>query len=146
MSKLGIEGAMKATHVAHGMAKEFRDFLLKQNVIALAAGVVIGAAIGKVVSGVVDDVIMPIVGVLLPGHGEWRDSAVLLDGVNAIKWGDLLGKFVDFAIIAVVVFFILKAFVRPPAPAPAPATKTCPECLETIPAGARRCRACGSSV
>lgn len=146
MSNLGIEGAAKAKDAARGMAKEFRDFLLKQNVVALAAGVVIGAAVGKVVSGVVDDVIMPIVGAVLPGHGEWRDSAVMLDGANAIKWGDLLGKVVDFAIIAFVVFLILKAFVRPAAAAPAPATKTCPECMETIPAGARRCRACGSSV
>ena len=52
-------------------AKEFRDFLFKQNALALAVGVIIGAAVSKVVSGIVDDVLMPIVGVVLPG-GEWR--------------------------------------------------------------------------
>jgi large conductance mechanosensitive channel len=146
MATIGIETAARATGAARNVAKEFREFLLKQNVIALAAGVVIGAAIGKVVSGIVDDVIMPLVGLLLPGSGEWRQAQLLLDGQNAIKWGDLLGKMIDFGIIAFVVFLILKAFVRPAAPTSAPATKACPECLETIPSAARRCRACGNPV
>jgi large conductance mechanosensitive channel len=146
MATIGIESAAKATGVARNVVKEFREFLLKQNVVALAAGVVIGAAIGKVVSGIVDDVIMPIVGMLLPGGGEWRQAQLLLDGQNAIKWGDLLGKIVDFGIVAFVVFLVLKAFVRPAAPSSAPATRSCPECMEIIPAAARRCRACGSGV
>jgi large conductance mechanosensitive channel len=136
-----------ATRAARDVAKEFREFLLKQNVVALAAGVVIGAAIGKVVSGVVDDVIMPLVGVILPGNDEWREAKLALGSTGqAIAYGDLLGRLIDFAIVAFVVFIVLKAFVRP-APAPAaPATKACPECLETIPAAARRCRACASAV
>ncbi|MGC3996800.1 MAG: large conductance mechanosensitive channel protein MscL [Anaeromyxobacter sp.] len=123
---------------------EFREFLLKQNVVALAAGVIIGGAVGKVVSGVVDDVIMPIVGMLLPGGTEWRESVLELAGGQSIKYGDLLGRIVDFVIIASVVFLVLKAFVRPPPPG-AP-TKVCPACLETIPQAARRCRACTSDV
>lgn len=139
----------RAGGVARGYAGEFREFLLKQNVVALAIGVVIGGALGKVVSGIVDDVIMPLVGVILPG-GDWRSAQIALSGDNAIKYGDLLGRLVDFVIVAAVVFVITKSLLErakaPPAPAPAPATKACPECLETIPAAARKCRACASPL
>jgi large conductance mechanosensitive channel len=143
---IGIEKAAKATQAVGGMAKEFRDFVVKQNVVALAAGVVIGGAVGKVVSGIVDDVIMPIVGALLPGQDEWRVAKFAI-GSNFISYGDLIGRLVDFFIIAFVIFLVLKAFVPKPAPAAPPAaTKTCPQCLETIPAEAKRCRACTSAV
>jgi large conductance mechanosensitive channel len=122
---------------------EFQAFLLKQNVIALAIGVVIGAAVGKVVSGLVDDVIMPIVGTLLPAGGDWRSAQFTLTGTNAIKYGDLIGRVLDFLIVATVVFLIVKLLIRE---APPPATKTCAQCLETIPAAATRCRACTSPV
>ena len=123
--------------------KEFREFLLKQNAFALAVGVIIGAAIGKVVSGIVEDVLMPVIGLALPG-GEWRNAQVVLSGQNAIKYGDLAGRILDFLVIALVVFFLTKAFLEKPAGAPA--TKSCPECLEAIPLAARKCRACGSPV
>jgi len=122
--------------------KGFREFLLKQNAVALAIGVIIGAAMGRVVSGLVDDVLMPILGVVLPG-GEWRNAQVGLSGANAIKYGDLIGRLLDFVIVAAVVYALAKAFIKE---APAPATRSCPECLETIPIGARKCRACGSAV
>jgi len=125
------------------LATEFREFLLKQNALALAVGVIIGAAVGKVVSGLVDDVIMPVIGVIMPG-GEWRNAQITLSGNNALKYGDLLGRIVDFVIVAAVVFVIVKAVLEKPAP-PA-STKSCPECLELIPLAARRCRACGSQV
>ncbi|HZX93776.1 MAG TPA: large conductance mechanosensitive channel protein MscL [Myxococcales bacterium] len=124
-------------------ATEFREFLLKQNAVALAIGVIIGAAIGKVVSGIVEDVLMPILGLALPA-GDWRNAQFALSGQNAIKYGDLAGRLVDFVIIALVVFFLTRALLEKPAPAPA--TKACPECLETIPAAARKCRACASAV
>jgi large conductance mechanosensitive channel len=125
------------------LAVEFKEFLLKQNALALAIGVIVGAAIGKVVSAIVDDVIMPLVGLVLPG-GEWRNAQLALGGNNAIKYGDLLGRIVDFVIVSLVVLAIVKVLLeKPPPPA---ATKVCPECLETIPAGARRCRACASPV
>jgi large conductance mechanosensitive channel len=127
-----------------GLASEFREFLLKQNVVALAAGVVIGAAIGKVVSGIVELVVMPMVGLVLPGQNEWRELKLDIGGGNAIGYGEVLGRLLEFGIIALVVFLVLKAFVRPP-PSPAP-TKACPQCLETIPAAAHRCRACTSQV
>ena len=122
----------------------FREFLLKQNALALAIGVVIGAAVGRVVSGIVDDVIMPIVGLALPG-GEWRNAAIALPRGNAIKYGDLLGRFLDFIIVALVVYLVTKAILEKPAPPP-PDTKTCPQCLEVVPAAAKRCRACTSQL
>ncbi len=122
---------------------EFRQFLLKQNALALAIGVIIGAAVGKVVSGIVEDVLMPLIGVVLPG-GEWRNAQFALSGQNAIKYGDLAGRILDFAIVAFVVFVLTKALLEKPAPAPA--TKTCPDCLETVPLAARKCRACASAV
>src|SRR6266851_8603944 len=124
------------------MLREFKEFLLKQNALALAIGVIIGASVGKVVSGIVDDVLMPIVGVIMPG-GEWRSSQIVLSGANAIKYGDLFGRVVDFVIVAAVVFLIVKLILREKPPAP---TKTCPQCLETVPLAAVRCRACTSSL
>jgi large conductance mechanosensitive channel len=122
----------------------FREFLLKQNALALAIGVVIGAAVGRVVTGIVEDVIMPVVGLVLPS-GEWRNAVLTLPRGNALKYGDLLGRCVDFLLIALVVYFATKALLEKPA-APAPATRTCPECLEAVPAAARRCRACTSPL
>jgi large conductance mechanosensitive channel len=135
-------GDGRTTGAAMGMVVEFRDFLVNHNVLALAVGVVIGASVGKVVTGIVDDLIMPVVGVMIPG-GEWHTAELVLSGKNAIKYGDLLGRLIDFAIVATVVFLILKAFIRKVKP---PATKACPQCLETIPLAATRCRACTSSV
>lgn len=122
---------------------EFREFLLKQNALALAIGVIIGAAIGKVVSGIVEDIIMPIIGVIMPA-GDWRNAQIALAGGSAIKYGDFVGRVVDFVIISAVVFFLLRSFLDKPAPAAA--TKTCPQCLEVIPQGAHKCRACASPV
>ena len=122
----------------------FREFLLKQNALALAVGVVIGAAVGRVVSGIVEDVIMPVVGLALPG-GEWRSAAIALPRGNAIKYGDLAGRCLDFFIVALVVYLVTKALLEAPA-APPPDTKTCPQCLEIVPAAARRCRACTSQL
>jgi len=125
------------------LAGEFKEFLLKQNALALAVGVIIGAAMGRVVSGVVDDVIMPVVGLILPG-GDWRNAQVVLSGNNAIKYGDLAGRIIDFAIVSAVVFAILKLVLEKPPPPET--TKTCPQCLEPIPLLAKRCRACTSPV
>jgi len=130
------------------LAKDFREFLLKQNALALAVGVVIGAAVGKVVSAIVDDIIMPIVGILLPG-GEWRTLEIPLAHdaagkvTNAIKYGDFLGRLVDLFIVAVLVFFVTKALLKAPPPAP---TKNCPRCTEALPTAATRCKYCTSDV
>jgi large conductance mechanosensitive channel len=128
-----------------GVFTEFKAFLIKQNALALAVGVVIGSAVGKVVSGIVDDIFMPIVGVLLPG-GEWRSAQFVLSGANAIKYGDLIGRLIDFTIVSFVVFIVVKLLLKEPPPPPPADTKSCPECMETIPQAAKRCRACTSQV
>lgn len=133
------------------MIKEFKQFLLQTNALALAVGVIIGAAVGKVVSSLVSDILMPVIGLLVPG-GEWRDAKIALshkpDGTvgAAMTYGAFFGALVDFVIIALVVFLITKAMLKPAPAPPAPPTKKCPECLEEIPAAARRCRACTSTV
>lgn len=124
--------------MAQDLYHEFKDFLLKQNALALAIGVIIGMAIGKVVSAIVDDIINPIIGLILPG-GQWRSAGFHI-GNAVISYGDLIGRIVDFIIICAVVFFITKAFL--PKPGEAPKTKQCTECRETIPADARRCKSC----
>ena len=129
------------------MLKEFKEFLLKQNALALAIGVIIGASIGKVVSAIADDVINPIVGLLLPA-GDWRNAKIVLSHAtdaagkvteNAIAYGDLMGRVIDFVIISFVVYLIVKAFLPKPGQ---PTTKECTECKEIIPKDARRCKAC----
>ncbi|MBA3584794.1 MAG: MscL family protein [Gemmatimonadetes bacterium] len=132
------------------MLQGFREFMLKQNFLALALAVVIGTAIGKVVTAIVSNVIMPLVGVALPAS-SWRTFRVVLqrstvDGEtveNALLLGDLLGAFVDFLIIALVVYLIAKALIKSPPP---PETQSCPQCTETIPVNARRCKYCTSDV
>lgn len=134
------------------MLQEFKDFLTKTNALALAIGVIIGAAVGKVVTGVVGDLLMPVIGLILPS-GDWQQAKIVLKTVtdatgkvteSAITYGHLLGTIIDFIFIALVVFLITKALIKPPPPEPP--TKTCPECLESISAEARKCKACGSSV
>ena len=131
------------------MLREFRTFLLQTNALALAVGVIIGAAVGKVVGSLVADVLMPLVGLAIPG-GAWREWKWVLswkpDGTpaNAITYGAFLGNVVDFVIVAFAVFAITRMLLKPEPPAPA--TRECPECREIIPAAARKCRACGSPV
>ncbi len=124
--------------------RQFETFLFEQNALALAVGVIIGAAVGKVVSGIVEDVMMPIIGLVLPGGG-WRSAELVLAGTNAIKYGDLVGRVVDFVIVAFVVFLLTKPLLDA-AKKPAQPTKTCPQCLETVPAAAARCRACAQPL
>ncbi len=126
--------------MAAKLAGEFKAFLLKQNALALAVGVVIGGAFGRVVSGVVDDLIMPVVGLLEPA-GNWRAIKV-----GPFLVGDFIGRAIDFLIVAAVVFAIVKALIREKAPPPPAPTRTCPQCLEVIPAEAKRCRACAQPV
>ncbi len=134
------------------MLKDFRNFLLQTNALALAVGVIIGAAIGKVVSSLVADILMPVIGLAIPG-GSWRETKIVLSSTtdatgkvieNAMTVGAFLGNIVDFVIIAAAVFLLTKMLMKPPA-APAP-MKTCPECLELVPAGAKRCRACTAAI
>ena len=133
------------------MIGDFRGFLTKSNAMALAIGVIAGAAVGNVVTALVSDLVMPIVGLFLPGGG-WRDAKIVLSrGIdaagkpteNAILYGHLLGTVIDFLIIMFIVYVLVKMLVREPAPEP---TRQCPECFETLPIAARRCRACTAMI
>ncbi|HET7706992.1 MAG TPA: large conductance mechanosensitive channel protein MscL [Thermoanaerobaculia bacterium] len=133
------------------MVGEFKAFLTRSNALALAIGVIIGAATAKLVSAFADDLLMPIIGLIMPG-GDWRAAKWVLETAtgpdgkvteNAILYGHFLGSILDFVIIAFIVFAITKAALRPD---PAVPTKSCPQCLEIIPLGATKCRACASVV
>jgi large conductance mechanosensitive channel len=136
------------------MLSEFRGFLTKTNALALAVGVIVGAAVGNVVSSLVADILMPVIGLVLPGGG-WREAKIVLSTAtdaagkvteNAITYGRFLGSVIDFVVISFVVFLIIRALIKPvPEPAAAP-MKQCPECLEMIPEGARRCRSCTAAL
>lgn len=134
------------------MLKRILSMLEGLNAMSLALGVIIGGAIGKVVTSLTSDILMPVISVVIPG-GSWREAQIPLRHdatgavVNAIKLGTFLGTVIDFLIIAFVVQWLTKALVKAaPAPAAGPALKTCPECRESVLADARKCRHCGSAV
>lgn len=136
------------------MIQGFRDFLLKHQVLGLAIAVIIGGAIGKVVSSLVADILMPLISLLIPG-GEWRMAKLILsktvgtDGkevVNAISYGNFAGSIVDFIVIAFCIYLIAKACIKEEAPAPAAPSKTCPRCQETVAAEATKCKFCTSDI
>jgi large conductance mechanosensitive channel len=124
------------------MLRDFRDFIIKQNFLALAIAVVLGGAVGKVVQAVVDDFIMPIVAAATPG-GNWQQAKW---GVGSVQFGigDFASVFLNFLIVAFVVWRIAKLFERPAAP-PAPA-RACQFCRMEIDAAATRCPHCTSQL
>lgn len=123
------------------MIKEFKDFLLKQNIVALAIAVVVGTALNTLVKALVDDFIMPIIAALGPG-GEWQTATW---NVGSIKFGvgDFLAALINFLIIGFVAWRISKIFLKPEAETP---TKDCPYCRMSINAGATRCPNCTSQL
>lgn len=126
------------------MLREFKAFILKENVLALAIAVVLGAAFGKVVTAVVDDFVMPIVGAVTPG-GSWQKATL---DVGPVKFGvgDFLSVALNFVIVGFVVWRISKAFVREKEPPPGPLTKPCPYCRMSIDPEASRCPHCTSDL
>jgi large conductance mechanosensitive channel len=93
-----------------GFVAEFMEFLLKYQVIGLAVAVIIGAAATKMVTATVNDIIMPIIGAIIPG-GSWRE-AVINVGPVAFLVGDFIGAIIDFVIIALVVFLVVKYMMK----------------------------------
>lgn len=131
------------------MLKEFRDFAMRGNVIDLAVGVIIGGAFGKIVASLVNDILMPLIGLVLGGI-NFADQAVQI-GEASVKWGAFVQAIIDFIIIAFVIFLIVKAANKAkkqePAPAPAePTTKECPFCYSTVHIKATRCPNCTSQL
>ena len=90
-----------------GFLKEFKDFAVKGNVVDLAVGVVIGAAFGKIVSALVDNIIMPVVGIITGGHDFTKLSTKVGDA--EFKYGLFIQSVVDFIIVALVLFLVIKA-------------------------------------
>ena len=126
------------------MLREFKAFILKENVLALAIAVVLGAAFGKVVTAVVDDFVMPIVGALTPG-GTWQKATF---DIGSVKFGigDFVSVLINFIIIGFVVWRISKMFIHPPAAPTGPVTKPCPYCKMAVDPAAMRCPHCTSDL
>ncbi|HWQ10746.1 MAG TPA: large conductance mechanosensitive channel protein MscL [Holophaga sp.] len=124
------------------VCQEFKAFVSRGNVVDLAVAVVLGGAFGKIVTAMVGGFVMPLVSYVVP-HGDWQKFAL-----GPFQIGQLLAAVIDFLLISLVVFLVfvkgLARMMKKPEEAPAPATKTCPECLETIPAAATRCKFCTS--
>jgi large conductance mechanosensitive channel len=126
--------------------KSFRDFAMRGNMIDLAVGVIIGGAFGKIVSSLVGDILTPLLGLLLGGIDFSGQSLKIGDAV--VAWGAFMQAIIDFAIIAFVIFLIVKGISRlqrKPAPAD-PTTKECPRCFSTISIKATRCPNCTSEL
>ena len=141
--------------------KEFREFAVRGNIFDLAIGIVIGTAFGAVVNSLVNDVIMPPIGALLK-RINFADLYINLstktyaslasakaDGAPTINYGLFINVLINFLIVALVMFFVIKAINRVRRPILAPATtasKDCPFCLTKIPLAATRCPACTSEL
>jgi large conductance mechanosensitive channel len=143
------------------MLKEFREFAARGNVIDLAVGVIIGAAFGKIVTSLVNDIVMPPVGMIL-GRVDFRNLFVALNGQQyasvadaqkagapTINYGVFLNTVLEFVIVAFVVFLLVRQINRMKKPVPAAPeqpVRDCPFCVTRIPAGATRCPACTSEL
>jgi len=131
------------------MLKEFKDFVMRGNVLDLATAVIIGGAFGKIIGSLVNDILMPVIGLLMGGV-NFSDLSFTV-GAAVIKWGTFVQTTIDFLIIAFVIFLIIKtanSLKKAPAPAaPAePTTKECPHCFSTISIKATRCPNCTSEL
>lgn len=122
--------------------QDFCAFALKGNVIDLAIAVVIGGAFSQIVSSLVEDLLMPLLNPLIPG-GSWREMTI----APGIRIGSFLGSLLDFLIISLSLFVIVKHLLPflPKTP-PAPQQRQCPYCLEHVPLAAVRCRACTAEL
>jgi large conductance mechanosensitive channel len=145
------------------MLKEFKEFAMRGSVVDLAVGVIIGGAFGKIVSSLVEDVIMPPIGQLL-GRVDFSGLFINLSGTHydsikaaktvtppaaTLNYGIFLNTVVNFLIVAFFIFLVVKQinrFAAKPAPVPAPTTKDCPQCAMPIPLAAKRCGHCTSQL
>ena len=128
----------------------FREFLLKTNALALAIGVIIGVALGNVVTSLVNDIIMPPIGLALGGIDFSQLKVVLKEAVGgdaatevAIRWGSFINVVIAFVVIAIVVYLIAGRLIKEAPPAP---SKTCPFCKEANAVDATRCKFCTQAI
>jgi len=143
------------------MWKEFRDFAMRGNVVDLAVGIIIGAAFGKIVTSLVNDILMPPIGILL-GKVDFSNLFINLSGkpyasiadakaagAATINYGLFVNNIIDFIIVAFAVFLLVRQMNRltkKPEAAVAPTTKECPYCASTIALKATRCPQCTSAL
>jgi large conductance mechanosensitive channel len=140
--------------------QEFKKFIARGNVMDLAIGVIIGAAFSKIVTSVVNDILMPVIGLGL-GKIDFSNLFISLNGqsyptladakkagASTINYGLFLNTVIEFLIVAFVIFIIVKQVNRlmPAPPPPPPSTKDCPQCCTAIPVAAKRCPACTSTL
>jgi large conductance mechanosensitive channel len=162
---ISAPGRRRKTRLEGGkMLKEFREFAMRGNVIDLAVGVIIGAAFGKIVSSLVNDVIMPPLGLLL-GRVDFSNLFLNLSGQDVasvaeakakgaatLNYGIFINNVLEFVIVAFAVFLVvkqvnqLKSWTEKPASPEAPTVKPCPYCLTAVPIKATRCPACTSQL
>ena len=144
------------------MLKEFKEFAMRGNVIDLAVGLIIGAAFGTIVKSLVDDILMPPIGLLVGGLDfsnlfvslsgqEYPSLAAAKEaGAATLNYGLFLNNVLNFLIVAFAVFLLVRQINRlkreTPVPPPAPTEKPCPYCISTIPLAATRCPNCTSEL
>jgi large conductance mechanosensitive channel len=145
------------------MLKEFREFIMRGNVLDLAIAVIIGGAFGRIVTSLVNDLIMPLIGVVAGGRTNFTDYFIALDGGSyeslqaardaaapVFAYGAFITTVIDFVIIALVIFLIVRTANQlkksPPPPTPESTTRPCPYCITIIPIQATRCPACTSEL
>jgi large conductance mechanosensitive channel len=131
------------------MLKEFREFIMRGNVVDMAVGLITGAAFGAIVTSLVNDIVMPPIGLMLGGI-DFSHLVITLqaDPLVAINYGTFINTVITFFIVAVVMFLLVRAanrLKREPPPAE-PTTKACPYCISTIPIQATRCPHCTSQL
>ena len=143
------------------MLKEFKEFALRGNVMDMAVGIIIGAAFGKIVTSLVEDVMMPPIGRLL-GHVDFSGLFINLGdksyeslaaaksaGAATLNYGLFINTVINFVIVAFAVFLVVhhvNRWTRKPAAPAAPTTKECPQCAMTIPIAAKRCGHCTAQL
>ena len=142
------------------MLKEFKEFAVKGNVMDMAIGIILGAAFGKIVASLVNDVLMPFVGKLMGGvdfsqlYHNLSDTtyetmaAATEAGAPIVKYGQFIQSIIDFLIIAFTIFMVVKAMnkAQRPEPEEEPTTKECPSCFSEVNIKATRCPHCTSNI
>ena len=133
------------------MLKEFKEFAMRGNVVDMAVGIIIGAAFGKIVTSLVNDVLMPLIGLLM-GNVDFSNLVLTLTEKTAdaeavtIKYGVFINTILDFIIVAFAIFMVIKQMnrLKKKEPEPEITTKDCPRCCTSIPIQATRCPHCTS--
>ena len=143
------------------MLKEFKEFAMRGIVMVLSVVIIVGAAFGKIISSLVEDILMPPIGRLV-GHIDFSSlfinlgdksydslAAAKTAGAPTLNYGLFLNSIINFLIVALCVFLVVQQvnrWTKKPAPAAAPTTKECPQCAMTIPLAAKRCGHCTAQL